>query len=100
MGHSTQAMRRKSYARKLARFEQILHTPSHHMGMAELKASLGDPRPKGLTLSLVNYDSQDAYWGHGYSGGKRVPYRLSTNPDDYAWESQAENIARKKTGML
>ena len=90
------ALNRRSFARRLARGKQILNTGNHHTGMAELKALMGDPRPEGLTLSLINYDSPDVYLGYDYRRGKRVPYRLSTNPDDYAWETQAENLARRR----
>ena len=85
----------RCYAAQLARGEQIAGCPNHHTGMAELKAQLGDPRPEGLQLSLVNWDGPDSYWGYTRKKGERVPYRLSTNPNDYAWETQAENEARK-----
>ncbi|MEX1264952.1 MAG: hypothetical protein WEE66_13645 [Actinomycetota bacterium] len=59
--------------------------------MAALKARLGDPRPPGMTLSLIRPDSPNAYDGWD----QRVTYRLSTDPADYVWETQAENNARK-----
>ena len=73
------------------RGEPILNATNHHLGMALLKA----PRPDGMELSLVNYDSPDAYWGRrGHKG--HTPYRLSLNPDDYAWETRAANHARQE----
>jgi hypothetical protein len=83
-----------AYASQLARGGQISNAHDHHRGMAELKAKLGDPRPAGMTLSLVNFDSPDTYDGYAYRSGERKPYRLSTNPDDYVWETHAENDAR------
>lgn len=79
--------------KQLQRGEQIRSASNHHQGMTGLKALLGDPRPEGLTLSLVGWDSPDAYWG--WDHGRDCAYRLSTNPADYAWETQAENNARK-----
>lgn len=96
-----EAMRRRQadgrwaagYARQLARGEQIGAHTHHHAGMAMLKAQMGDPRPPGLTLSLANFDSPSAYWG--WSSNTKAPYRLSTDPADYIWETQAENLARR-----
>lgn len=82
-------------ARQLARGEQIMNYNRHHQGMARLKADQGDPRPPGMTLSLVDFDGPAAYWGFSYQDGKRVPYRLSTDPAAYVWESMAANNARR-----
>jgi hypothetical protein len=71
-----------------------------HSTMARLKAELGDPRPPGMTLSLINVDSPSAYWGYRWRDGERKPYRLSTNPDDYAWETMSVNHLRKKQQQL
>jgi hypothetical protein len=60
--------------------------------MAALKARLGDPRPEGMTLSLVNSDSPHVYDG---CQGERQDYRLSTNPADYQWETLLMNNRRK-----
>lgn len=78
-------------ADQLARGQRLMDQPSHHKGMAALKARLGDPRPPGMTLSLIRPDSPNAYDGWD----QRVTYRLSTDPADYVWETQAENNARK-----
>jgi hypothetical protein len=69
---------------------QIQSWSDHHNAMAVLKGS----RPEGMTLSLVNPDSPSAYTGYGYYNGRRCPYRLSTDPDDYVWESQLDNMHR------
>jgi hypothetical protein len=74
---------------------KIADRSNHHKGMSERKRQLGDPRPEGLELSLVNDDSPDVYEGHDHKRGKRVPYRLSTNPADYRWETPSENAERK-----
>jgi hypothetical protein len=79
-------------AGKLLRGEQVRDKAGHHKAMAYLKG----PRPEGMELSLVNYDSPDAYWGRHTVGGQRIDYRLSTSPDDYAWETRADNLARMK----
>lgn len=81
-----------AYAKQLQRGEQIKDPSHHHKGMAKLKEMLGDSRPEGLELSLINWDSPDAYWG--WDTNKRRGCRLSTNPIDYAWETRAENMAR------
>jgi hypothetical protein len=47
-----------------------------------------------MTLSLVNPDSESSYWGYYHRYGVRVRYRLSTNPDDYVWESDGDNKRR------
>ena len=73
---------------------RILNYGKHHYAMAALKAALGDPRPQGMTLSLTNPTSASAYWGYYHRNGTRVSYRLSTNPDDYVWESDGDNKRR------
>jgi hypothetical protein len=83
-------------AERIEAGEQIMYCSKHHAGMAVLLARLGRPRPEGMTLSLVNWDSEFAYWGYSRRGGKRYAHRLSTSPDDYVWETQAENNARRK----
>ncbi len=85
----------RTYANRLNRGEQTGGMSNHHKGMAELKSQMGDPRPPGLELSLVNYWGPDSYWGYSHRNGERVPYRLSTNPGDYVWETPAENAARR-----
>jgi hypothetical protein len=85
----------KSYASQLSRGIQIKSYVSVHVGMAELKRQLGRPRPPGMTLSLVNPDSPSCYDGYAYHKGERVVRRLSTDPDDYAWETYSENNLRK-----
>ncbi len=81
------------YANQLERGVRIRDGAHLHRGMAELKARKGDPRPPGMQLSLIDeaIDSEDAYWG--WHMGR--PCALSTNPDHYCWETQAQNDARK-----
>ncbi len=88
---------RQNVANQLRRGDRIMNYGDHHQGMAELKAQMGDPRPPGLELSLINYDGPSSYWGYAYKHRNRVPYRLSTNPRDYVWETGAENSARPET---
>ena len=78
----------RSYVKQLERGEPITDLSSHHRAMRAIKG----PRPEGMQLSLVNWDSPDAYWGRGYYG---KPYRLSTNPKGYAWETRAKNTERR-----
>ena len=85
----------RAYARQLERKEQIQNMSNHHKGMARLKEWMGDPRPEGMTLSLVNHDGPEAYDGYTHKKGKRVPYRLSTSVSDYIWESQPDNNLRR-----
>ncbi len=92
----------KTYAEQLRAGKEILSQASHHLGMAELKSQLGSPRPPGLsgkrplfTLSLTTADSASGYWGYAYRKGCKVPYRLSTDPADYSWESWGDNLSRK-----
>jgi hypothetical protein len=87
--------RLRSYARQLERGEQIQSWAHHHKGMALLKAQLGDPRPSGMTLSLLHFDSLGCYWGYEQRKGERRPYRLSIDPADYVWESRGDNNRRK-----
>jgi len=84
----------RSCARQLMQGERIVSVASHHRGMAKLKEWMGDPRPEGMTLSLVDPDSPSAYVGRNASTER--PYILSTNPADYVWESIADNIRRGK----
>ncbi|MEX1264948.1 MAG: hypothetical protein WEE66_13625 [Actinomycetota bacterium] len=83
-------------AAQLLRGDRIMDAANHHKGMAALKAQLGDTRPAGLTLSLVRPDSPNTYDGHVHKRGRRVPYRLTTDPADYAWETRSQNEARKQ----
>lgn len=83
-----------SPALRLRRGEQIKYRQDHHRGMALFKEWLGDPRPKGMTLSLINPESPFVYLGKKHNGIEWRPYLLSTNPDDYAWESIQENQRR------
>ncbi len=85
----------RMYANQIKRGDQIKNAPCHHIGMAELKSQMGDPRPEGMTLSRINDDGPSVYLGYDYRRGRRINYRLSTNPKDYVWESTAENLARK-----
>src|SRR5437773_2026271 len=70
-------------ADKLERGEQLPWLSDHHAGMAELKARLGEPRPRGMELSLVDYWGPDSYWGKNSNTGRR--YRMSTSPTAYVW---------------
>lgn len=82
----------QSRVKKLQRGEPIMNKAHHHAAMAVLMG----PRPEGAQLSLVNYDSPNAYWGHHIRrAGERIRYRLSTNPDDYAWETPEQNYSRR-----
>lgn len=81
----------EGYANRLAQGVRIQNLPDHHTGMAILKARRGDPRPEGMTLSLVNPWGPSTYWGYC----NQKPHRLSTDPDDYIWETQAENNRRR-----
>ncbi len=74
-------------AKRLQRGEQIKHYPAHHLAMAYLKG----PRPEGATLSLINPDSPSCYVG---IGTRNELYVLSTNPNDYVWETLSANIKR------
>jgi hypothetical protein len=82
----------EQYANQLERGQQIRNASDHHTGMAALLARLGRPRPPGLELSLVDFDGPGSYWGNSH----RKPYRLSTNPEAYTWETRAENVARSR----
>ncbi len=88
----------KTYANQLRRGTQLRSQASHHRGMAELLLQLGVPRPPGYTLSLIHQDSPGCYWGYVYRRGEKVPYLLSTDPADYAWETWSENHKRKPVG--
>jgi hypothetical protein len=74
-------------AKLLAQGKELKWYTDHHRAMAVLK----EPRPEGMTLSLVNPESPSAYWG---LIRKDQPYRLSTDPNDYVWESAGDNIRR------
>lgn len=78
------------YVRKLSAGIQLAHWGNHHLAMAVIKG----PRPSGMTLSLINRDSPDCYDGYVIQRGVRKAYRLSTNPNDYAWESRSDNNRR------
>jgi hypothetical protein len=75
-------------ARQLERGDQVANRANHHLGMALLKG----PRPDGMTLSLVNPWGPASYWGYNDRRGNR--YRLSTDPNDYVWETHTENLRR------
>lgn len=68
------------------------------MGMALWKAEEGDPRPEGMTLSLINPISPSCYWG--YHKVRSRPSRLSLCPDDYIWESRSDNGARTAAQII
>ena len=80
----------QSLTKQLLRGEHIGNRSDHHKAMSAIKG----PRPDGLELSLVNYHGPSAYWG--YSKEERTRYRLSTDPDDYAWETRKQNRARRE----
>jgi hypothetical protein len=84
------------YADQLERGELIHSASSHHLGMAAWKAQQGDPRPEGMTLSLATLDGPGLYLGYINRNGEKVPYLLSRDPDDYIWETLADNVARGK----
>lgn len=99
----------EALANQIRREDKIQCRANHHTGMRELLRQLGRPRPEGhtasgkrplYTLSLVNPDSEFAYDGYDYRENKHFSYRLSTNPDDYAWETFAENSSRKSYEVL
>lgn len=82
-------------ARKLKRGGRIMPNTVHHAAMAVLVAELLGPRPDGHVLSLVNPRSKRAYLGWKRTrSGERRPYVLSTDPNDYRWETREENDAR------
>jgi len=76
------------------RGEQIFDHASHHTGMAKLKEWMGDPRPEGMQLSLVNLQGSAMYRGWVYCNGQRLPYLLSLDPRDYRWETPQRNALR------
>lgn len=80
---------------RLAKGDQIQNYGQHHYGMAKLKEKRGEPRPKGMTLSLINPEGPDSYWGYFNRNGEKQSYRLSSNPDDYVWEADGENKRRR-----
>ncbi len=84
-------------ANQILRGDQIEDYSNLHRGMAELKSQLGDPRPEGLELSLVNYWGPDSYWG--WHAGVKRRHRLSNNPADYVWETHNENVARRASAV-
>jgi hypothetical protein len=84
----------ETLARRLERGDRVLDLRDHHQGMTKLKEWLGDPRPAGLELSLVDPWGPNAYLGYAHPNGQRVEYVLSTDPADYVWETHAENKAR------
>lgn len=78
------------YADQLERGEQIPNYGALHLGMAALKARLGDPRPDGHELALINHDGPDTYVA---SSGNGAGSRVSTNPSDYGWMRPADHAA-------
>jgi hypothetical protein len=78
-------------ARQLLRGDQIRILQNHHAGVAVL---LGE-RPGGMHVSRVCLDGcPDSWIGHSYRRGEKIPYTLCI-PEHYAWETPAENLARK-----
>lgn len=79
----------------------ISNPESLHKRIVRIKESQGDFRPKGLTLSLVNAVSEDTYWS-GWCLLWNKPYRrrLSMNPEDYDWESNADNLRRNPSDNI
>ena len=78
---------------------------NHHRRMAEILVRLGRPRPsKDHQLSLINPASPSSYWGRRLSTEKGVKrrswVRLSSNPEDYAWETASENNNRKASQII
>lgn len=80
------------YARRLVRGERILHRSRHHTGVAFLLGL----RPEGMEVSRICSDECSLSWvGYSYNRrGEQVPYQLCI-PAHYAYETQAENLARK-----
>jgi hypothetical protein len=84
-------------AAQIARGERLTNYRNHHTGMRELLHQIGRPRPGGLTssgkmplyqLSLIREDSPGCYRA---SNG----CWLSTDPDDYEWETASQNQMRR-----
>lgn len=66
-----------------------------HRKIVACKVRDGDPRPPGMTLSLIDAQSADTYWSNWcILWNKPYRRRLSTNPRDYAWESNRDNLMR------
>ena len=85
---------------QLLRGDVLLANSNHHAGMRWLKGLFGDPCPgPEYVLSLIVLDGPGVYWG--YPSARDAQHRtpavlLSRFPDDYAWETRAQNEARKK----
>lgn len=82
-------------AKRLMAGHRMRNYGAHHEGIAAAKDMLGDSRPEGMTLSLIHATGPDTYWGPWcimWKGAYRR--RLSTNPNDYAWESERDNKMR------
>lgn len=78
---------------QLLKGKPVLSRAAHHMGMAWVKAMLGDPRPSpDHQLSMQVIDGPSVYWG--YDGNLAGPRLLSLDPDDFTWETGPENMAR------
>lgn len=95
--------RRRSFANSLERGVQLSQASDHHVGMRLLKERLGDPCPKGMTLSLINPCSPTSYWGKPSQPNACRPgmmTRLSTDPSDYAWESPVDNYRRNTPQII
>lgn len=90
------------WADKLSRGERVRQAPNHHEGMSRLKSMIGDPRPEGMTLSLISPDSPSSYWGYRHKdrNGELRPARLSTDPADYIWEDVHTNKARRTSEII
>ena len=74
----------------------VLNVVNHHVGMVRLKALLGDPKPSpGYELSLQVVDGPMVHWAYATAGNGGLQL-VSRDPDDYAWETHQENMARQK----
>lgn len=87
-----QSNREATALRSLKAGSQLKSRVSHHKAMRAWKEEISGPAPAGAVLSLLNPVSPNTYWGN--LGGRRGPCRLSTDPEDYIWESGIENSAR------
>lgn len=75
--------------------ERIGNPDTLHKRIVRLKTEAGQPRPEGLTLSLVNAVGPNTYWSN-WCVLWNMPYRrrLSMDPDDYEWEDHIVNLQR------
>lgn len=80
--------RKTTNANSIRRGVRIKNAHDHHRGMSQLKEDLGDPRPNGMSLSLINPCSESCYWSNGT--------RLSLDPSDYIWEPVKVNVDRAR----